>query len=126
MAIWRITQLVYVLLSLVGTGILACACVTVMNWAGVRSRGLLLLALGVKLLAAVGHVVLGFAQSVQLIAGLHFPIEVIQGGFLLLGVLGLGGDGLLLAALISLGAELRTLSRPTEAKAPLPNSPWQQ
>ncbi len=126
MGIWRITQLVYVLLSLVGTGVLACACVTVLNWSGVRSRGLLLLALGVKLIAAGGHLVLSLVQAVQLLAGFHFPVEVIQGGFLLLGLLSLGGDGLLLAALISLGGELRVLARSNGSDATLPGSPWQR
>jgi hypothetical protein len=86
----------------------------------------LLLALGVKLIAAGGHLVLSLVQAVQLLAGFHFPVEVIQGGFLLLGLLSLGGDGLLLAALISLGGELRVLARSNGSDATLPGSPWQR
>ena len=123
MQLFRILQVGYFLLSLVGTGIFLAALVTVMGWPPVRSRGLWLACLGLKVFVATGYATLGLVNLAQLFGAPGTGLlrgELIQVVYLLLAACGLAGDGLLLAGLISVGGVFHAIRRGRETSAPPP------
>ena len=128
MQLFRVLPAAYFLFSLVGTGLFLAALVTVMGWPPVRSRGLLLACLGLKVFVAAGYALLGLIHVAELFGvpgrGL-VPGELMQVVYLLLAAVGLAGDGLLLAGLISLGGVFHAIRRGHETYAPpyTPSSP---
>ena len=109
MEFWRIAQIIYLLFSLIGTGILTIALVTVAAWPQIRGRGLLLIALAMKLVATVGYLAVLLIQQASAFEwlGVGLSGEVMQVGYVPVALIGLAGDGLLLLALISLASALR-------------------
>ena len=109
MELWQIAQIIYLLFSLIGTGIMTIALVIVAAWPQIRGRGLLLTVLALKLIAAAGFLALHLIQQVFVFErlGVGLSGEVVQVGFILLTLISLAGDGLLLLALISLASALR-------------------
>lgn len=128
MQLFRVLQVGYFLVSLIGTGIFLAAFVTVVGWPQVRSRGLWLACLGVKTFVAAGYTMLGLVHLVELFGGPArglLPGEVMQVVYLLLAAFGLAGDGLLLAGLISVGGVFHAIRRSSESNASPPAPPWQ-
>ena len=123
MQLFRVLQIGYCLFSLIGTGIFLAALVTVMGWPPVRSRGLWLACLGLKILVAIGYAMVGLVNLAQLFGAPGTGLlqgELIQVVYLLLAACGLAGDGLLLAGLISVGGVFHAIRRGREASAPPP------
>jgi hypothetical protein len=111
MDVFRIAQVVYLVLNLIGTTILLVALVTILNWPAVRGRGLLLLCFLLKLAAGGGYLALSLFQMLQAFVSLGPGFssgELFQVAYMLLATIGLIGDGFLVAALISLAGVLRS------------------
>jgi hypothetical protein len=125
MDFWNIIQAAYLLLNFVGTGLLAVALVTVINWPYVRGRGLLVVALAVRMLAVFGYLSVGLLNVADVLGRFDFPsaAQVMQVGYMLLAVMMITGDALLLLALISLAAGLREIQARGDGSNAPPTGP---
>ncbi len=117
MEIFQYLQVGYFLFSLIGTGLFLVAFVNVTSWPQVRGRNLWLTCVGLKACVAVGYATMGLVNLSRLLGGpgmAPFPTELIQVVFFLLATLGLVGDGLLLAGVLSIGGVFHAIRRGSE------------